>query len=283
MSTTTAVVEKKKSVYSEMVEITPEYAQELLKNNKINRPISQRSVRHYAQQMVKGDWCSETDESIKVSVNKMLLDGQHRLNAIVYGNKAVKMRVTYNLPDEIFHYIDQGKKRTAKDVLHIAGVPNSGAIAGIIKAAIVMQTGALIDASAVQTQLSNEDIYQVYEKKPQYWQDVFGKTQRWYKAFHHVLTPSFLAAHFCTFGDLNIEAAEQFMEKLCTGIGLGANDPVRVLREYYLRQLDLKGKKANTTSYLSAVMIKGWNAYRQNKEVTQLKWDSSREAYPIAI
>lgn len=260
-------------------------AQEFLKRNPINRRISPKQVKYYAQQMLKGDWCSDTDESIKISINRNLLDGQHRLMAVVSADMAVKMRITYNLPDDVFRYIDQGKKRSAQDVLHIAGVPNSSLIAGIIKSHNILSRGNVgTRASQAEAALSNEDIFIIYQQRPEYWQDTIARVQRWYKSFHKIINPSFIGAHYTLFQDLHVDQARTFFEKVCTGIGLNKqNEPCKLLRDYFLRQLDLKGKKANSMQYTSALVIKAWNLFRQSKEVSYLKWDSSREDFPSPI
>lgn len=274
-----------KEIYSLFEEITPARAQEILKNNNINRRISNAAVAHYANQMKNNNWFSETDESIKVSKGGNLLDGQHRLLAIIKSGIPLLLKVTYNLPEDAFRFIDQGKKRSAPDVLFIAGVKNASGVAGIIKSHTLIKRGASsTERDQVSAGLSNEDIFALYQKRPEYWQDANNKAQAWYKSFHRIINPSFIGAHFTLFQDLNVDDAKSFFEKLCTGIGLNnPKDSVRLLREYFLRQLDLKGKKSNTVSYNSALVIKAWNFYRQNKEMSFLKWDSSREAFPKPI
>lgn len=68
-----------------VVEITPELARQLLSNNKINRKIKPTIVERYAEQMEAGEW-KFTGDTIKVDGEGMLLDGQHRLLAIIKCN-----------------------------------------------------------------------------------------------------------------------------------------------------------------------------------------------------
>ena len=62
--------------------ITPELAAEFLKKNKSNRPLSSKHVIALAGSIERGEWMF-TGESIKFSESDTLLDGQHRLSAIV--------------------------------------------------------------------------------------------------------------------------------------------------------------------------------------------------------
>lgn len=78
--------------------ITPEMAMDWLENhNPRNRPISEPTVQVYAGDMKNGRW-SLTHQGIAFNVNGDLIDGQHRLWAIVFSGKNVEMMVTRDLP-----------------------------------------------------------------------------------------------------------------------------------------------------------------------------------------
>jgi hypothetical protein len=272
-------------MYSKTLVITPKQANEILKNNPINRRISLTAVNYYATQMKKGKWFSETDESIKVAANGTLIDGQHRLHAIVKSDTPTLMKITYDMPIDAFKFIDQGKKRSAQDALHVSGVKNSGMICGIIKSYQIFKSGGTnAERSQQNASLSNDDIHTLYFERPDYWQDIFCKTQRWYKLFHKLINPSFIGSHYALLSDLHVEQADSFFEKLCSGVGVTSHtDPIKLLRDYFLRQIDLKGKKVNTYSYNSAMTLKAWNLYRKNKTAGVLKIDMVREGFPKPI
>lgn len=104
--------------------ITPEMAKKFLQMNTNNRPLSKRHVDVLAAAMERGEW-QVTGESIKISEANTLLDGQHRLTAIVKAGVSVKMVVVEGLPVESFHVIDTGSKpRGTADVMAIGGEKN---------------------------------------------------------------------------------------------------------------------------------------------------------------
>ena len=77
--------------------ITPEMAREWLKKNMHNnRPVLKATVHNYARQMRCGTW-NLTHQGIAFDQNGELVDGQHRLSAIIEANVPVKMNVTYGL------------------------------------------------------------------------------------------------------------------------------------------------------------------------------------------
>ena len=63
--------------------VSPFLAQKILKENICNRKISEKMVLIYAKDMSEGRWKTKTGEFIKISKTKRLLDGQHRLLAVI--------------------------------------------------------------------------------------------------------------------------------------------------------------------------------------------------------
>ena len=104
--------------------ITPEMAKDFLaKNMKSNRPVMKSTVHSYARMMRNGNW-GLTHQGIAFDENGDLVDGQHRLNAIVEANVPVEMMVTYDVhhaPGEVFT-IDMGRKRTYANVAVMSGI-----------------------------------------------------------------------------------------------------------------------------------------------------------------
>lgn len=72
--------------------ITPAIAREYLGKNFNNRALRQRRVAMYAEQMRYGNW-SLTHNGIAFDETGNLLDGQHRLAAVIKANTTVKMMV----------------------------------------------------------------------------------------------------------------------------------------------------------------------------------------------
>ena len=60
-----------------------------------------------------------THQAIAFSESGRLLDGQHRLHAIVLANKPVTMLVAKNLNENTFSAIDCGVKRTIGDLTNL--------------------------------------------------------------------------------------------------------------------------------------------------------------------
>jgi hypothetical protein len=130
--------------------ITPSIAAELLSLNIKNRPINESHVAFFEEQLKRGEMLL-THQGIAISDNARLLDGQHRLTAIVRTGISAEILVTRGLSEKVFTVLDSGSKRSAGDVLAIAGASNASALATGIRMYIAYQnipdniwTGGLI-------------------------------------------------------------------------------------------------------------------------------------------
>lgn len=108
---------------TEIIKITPELASEFLRKNMVNRTPNDKRVKSYAEDMKAGRW-QENGESIKFNVKGDMIDGQHRLMAIIKSGVTVKTAVTYDISDEV-SIMDRGRNRSTTDTLLIGGLDKS--------------------------------------------------------------------------------------------------------------------------------------------------------------
>jgi hypothetical protein len=109
---------------AQVVTITPEMAEKLLENNDHNRKVTQSRVNEYAQEIKDGMWLNN-GESIIVSKSGRLLDGQHRLLAVVKAERSIEALLVEGVEDQqdgvdTFLSINT-KNRSNVDALTIAG------------------------------------------------------------------------------------------------------------------------------------------------------------------
>lgn len=125
-------------VRSQWMDVTPEMAARWLKANFRNRPVSGDVVKAYARDMVAGVWYP-THQGIAFNDRDELIDGQHRLMAVVMSRKTVRMMVTFGLKSKIagsdmttMDCVDRGRTRSVADQLKIQhGFKNGAQIAQI--------------------------------------------------------------------------------------------------------------------------------------------------------
>lgn len=103
----------------EVVMVTPAIATKWLEGNTHNRPIYQSVVERYARDMTKGNW-RVTHQGVAFNTNGTLVDGQHRLWAIIESGKTIALLVHHGLPLESQSVIDVGATRSSRDRLWLS-------------------------------------------------------------------------------------------------------------------------------------------------------------------
>ena len=98
--------------------ITPSMAAQMLSANPINRKKRQGWINDLSDLILRGEWKC-THQGIAISKSGYLLDGQHRLEAIVKSGASVPMSVSRELDDDSFSVIDRGITRTMADCTRI--------------------------------------------------------------------------------------------------------------------------------------------------------------------
>ena len=94
--------------------VTPAMAKALLLKNTNNRTLREHQTRYLARELERDAWITNLDP-IAVSTEGVLLNGQHRLSAIVRANKAAKVLFTDDADPSVFPVTDRGLGRTVAD------------------------------------------------------------------------------------------------------------------------------------------------------------------------
>lgn len=107
--------------YSITVDVTPDLASEWLSScNTHNRKLVDAHVERLANEMRAGRW-QLTHQGIAFSSNRVLIDGQHRLWAVMISNITVPMRVYFNEPPDTLAVVDTVRPRTNDEIISLAG------------------------------------------------------------------------------------------------------------------------------------------------------------------
>jgi len=259
-----------------MVRINAEIAAEMLKGNIDNRAEAKNHVRFLAIQMLEGRW-KFTGDPIKISKTGRVLDGQHRLMAIIQSQTEHDFLICYGLENEIFDVLDTGKNRSASDVLSIKGFERYTSVAALTKmiirynrgsySGLLQGTGGKSTSSANAT-VTNQDILEYAELN-----DLTP-----YIRFGHVLndkckilTGTVYAFFFFLFTNIDEQAANVFFEKLVSGVNLTEKDPVLYLRNKLFEDLSANNKMTQRSKL--GYVIKCWNLYRKNEECSFIRFN----------
>ena len=111
---------RSKEIEQRVLTVTPAHAEKWLEMNTDNRRIRPSHVRHLAKQMELGRWML-SPEPIVFSPQR-LLDGQHRLSAVLMSGCTIEASVALVQNEDVFRVLDQGVNRNNSDLM---GIPST--------------------------------------------------------------------------------------------------------------------------------------------------------------
>jgi len=125
---------------TEIRTITPELAEQYLAKNTKNRNYSKARAMAYASDITSGRWLFNPQPIVFDTLGD-LIDGQHRLHAVILANKGVDMVIMTGVPENSIGIIDFGKPRSASDILSIGGYESTTNVASLAKKIIMYEAG----------------------------------------------------------------------------------------------------------------------------------------------
>lgn len=102
-----------------ILDVSPDMAKEMLTHSPKNRLLKKRHITRMANDMKDGNF-TFSPSPICFDVNGNLIDGHHRLHAVILADKTIKFLVVYDVqPDAV---IDRGITRNVGDALYMRNI-----------------------------------------------------------------------------------------------------------------------------------------------------------------
>lgn len=248
-----------KTVQANVEAVTPESAEEWLGKNLANRNVRARVVDSYARDMQNGRW-QLTGEPIKFSVNGRLLDGQHRLQAVMAAGVPINMLVVRGLPDSRQSVMDSGARRTAGDALRLRGEAHYSAMAAAARLAIVFESGQPLDGRS--SSVTHTEILEFVDARPDFREAV--NVANHYK--HTIdVPPSVLSLAVWMLARIDVEDCNKFIAQIAEKTHMKKGDAILALINR-LQEIRRSGRRATGGDYLS-LLFRAWNYWRAGKSV----------------
>lgn len=252
---------------AELVLITPELAEEWLGKNHRNRNLRPTKVRTLAQAIAAGDWMV-TGEGVKFDVTGRLIDGQHRLSAIVEADAPAAMFVFRNLNPDVQMVIDTGAKRSAADALKFAGASGEpNVVAAMARIAIVWDEGGYkrSGASSFRREVTNTEVVEWALAHPEAADAI--PIARAIKALGAPISASAFAAMLIA--DVDPEGASRFFSNIANLRTRGKGDPIYTLLKRY--ESARTGRETLSTPQHLFFIFRAWNAFRDGADLHLMK------------
>jgi hypothetical protein len=237
--------------------ITPAKAKEYLAHNQDNRNLRKKRILSYATQMKRGQW-KATGDPIRFASSGRLLDGQHRLQAIVESGVTIPMVVIRGLEEETFKVLDSGLGRSPADALGIS-VTNANNKAAACRLLFVVDVGGdprKTEDMQIVTRIDVADYYATHQE------DIDAANligSRMYTQFHGGNRTAWIAMA-CLVQRANATHADEFLEGIYTGANLAPGDPRLALRNYLANN-----RRLPTAGHHLGMLIKAWNAWMKGE------------------
>jgi hypothetical protein len=268
---------------AEKLTITPELASQMLVHNTHNRPLVNRRVELLAGAMARGEWQPENGQMITVSREGILIDGQHRLAAVVESGATIENWVFWNAPLSAQETVDIGAKRSVADMLRLRGKVYPTRLPAVVRMIKNYYDVNSLATGANVGYTPQEIIAFIDEHDDELLEHIRigGRTAA---GVASGLATMFGALSYL-FSEVDDEASEYFLLSLQHGSELNRFDPIYVLREQIIGDRLRATRRADRATY-AAWSIKAFGAHRENREVRALAWRRGgvmREPFPLIL
>jgi hypothetical protein len=254
------------SVY--LIYVTPEVATTMLARKNTNRSFRLVQLNKLKRAMTLGRW-EVNGETVIFDHDGRLIEGQHRLKAVVDSGVSVWVLCVHGIDRERFKTMGQGSKRTTGDILNIQGVKNSRNIAAALRWVYRYENDLM---SNPHPNITDDELADTLPNHLAI-ADSFpfgGKA-------HGLAAPGMVTALHYLCSKREKATANDFFWKFATGEHLAQGDVVLVLRNRFLRALGKKGAKYVIRDEQKAPMIaNAWNLIRKRG------WVKIKDANPIS-
>ena len=261
--------------------ITPDTARYMLGKMKNNRALRPYKVKQYAREMQLGRWKLNND-ALCFDKNGVLINGQHRLNAIIMSGITVQMMVCFGLDPKAYLTMDQGGMRSVRDLWMAEGNKKAGAShAAVVNRYFSLKEGRLALSNASNSILSSgskskKDIMDFFMQNEELVREIVTDVRKWHKE-SNPLTHSDAGGFMLYLIKEKKHAKDEvfsFMKALFTGSG--AENCRSVIRaNFILRRSDLTQNGRKAAAARQAITIQAWNAWHTKNE--KYDFDKDRE------
>lgn len=209
--------------------VTPAVAEKMLAAKPDRqRLLSEHTVQAYVADMLAGRW-RENGDTLKQDADGLLLDGQHRLTAIVRSGVSLWLPVAKGVDPEVFSTIDVGRKRSPGDIMSIGGFPNGKHMASLARLLMSIERSHEIGTIGIH-KYSPEELLVFARANTEEMELALSLLSR----LRNMKPNAAIAAALAYLHRFNEAGAAEFTISIIDGAGLGANTAVLTLRNRLL-------------------------------------------------
>lgn len=264
--------------------VTPAIARKWLSGNVDNRKLRESRVVWLSRLLIDGEW-ELTGDAIVFDDQGVLINGQHRLSAVVVADVSARFVVLRGVPASSQEVMDQNLSRSLGDQLHRRGVPNQNVVASALQWLYHMQyseeTGN-VNYADNSLRPSFRQLLTLFEKNIEITDHTNSVSKLAY--YTKVRQGPTLGIKY-RLHQIDPDETDVFFSRWQEGIHEGKNDPIWRLREFCLMDASSHKTLGRAPAYrYVALVLKAWNYWRDGQTIERLNWTYSgtkKEAWPV--
>lgn len=274
----------------EEIDIDPAFAQGLLESSRdvSQRTLVRRRVDQLAHDMSNGNF-RLTHQPVAIDIDGQVIDGQHRLTAVVESGLTVRMLVAYDVDPTTFGVIDTGRARSPSDALKISGLTNVNVKASAARLLLAYEltkgttsslgaTARLLTSSDVQAVFDDSERTDLIRSGEQVAQRLASAVGR-YGIKTWAIVPYVIMAESEHIGEA---VRSEFFERLTDGAMLSPGSAILAMRRWMINESGLMAARAHERpAAFIANTIKTLNDYTSQRERQTVLWRPGREPVPV--
>lgn len=251
-----------KHVEAKIEIVTPHMAKEWLERAEPNRHFNQSYAAMFADDMRNGRW-ENNGQPIILDTAGRLLDGQHRLSAVLASGMSIAMLIVRGVATQSIRTIDTGRPRSVGNILQINGFKYSIEMASVSR---------LVHNYVAGTNLRYNPSKQVIIAIAERHENKLKRAVTLVKTRHskNIVPTSPLAAVLALATPLGLhKEAEAFADGCIYGEGLWGGDARLTLRRWLdnERASIRRGTSHITVDRYFAAIARCWKAYAEGREL----------------
>lgn len=247
----------------DVVDLTVDLARELLRNNDGNRRVSESMVEKYTRDIVAGHW-SFNGQTIVVSRDGPMNDGQHRCFAVIAANKSIKTAIAFGMDRPSRLTLDQGRARRMSDYLDMLGYHDTTNLACAAQYVWQYENHGVISPK-MGSRATKKEVMEIVDTRPAIIDAMKAiSTKKCGTLGNRGL---FVFCRYIFAMKSRPDDADIFMEKLLGGASLEDGDPI-----LYVRNRLIAGHRSGTirAQAKAELIVRAWNASRRGDKVKTL-------------
>ncbi|MBJ7901879.1 hypothetical protein IF655_01000 [Streptomyces sp. DSM 110735] len=265
------------NVAGRAVPMTPSLASDLLSRKTSNRRLYRGHVAALADSMLRGNW-QLTHQGIALDgplETGGVVDGQHRLHAVVKSGMTIPMMVFENVPPETFPVLDTGLRRSAADALSLNGEKDPALLASTVRHVHLYLNFPTESWTGSRARMTNDQVLEALAKDPDGYRQAASIGRQLGPKIFIIPTAAAVGYYVTVDAGTPPRRVDEWLSGLASGAFLGPGDSRLALRNAIAASQGRSSHRRRSTRVQAGLYVKAWNFWLDGREVSTLRLPKS--------